>query len=343
MLMKTNYLTALCLGIAAAPCLGAGESYANFIRQVQLPSGVVWDATVAATGERNSPLAVDEGGARFELWTVLTATQKSYLLDSTFVSTYSPAAEIAIVTEDPYPLVPRTRADRPFTVDLKVSGLLGSAATVEAAKSVKFLRHVQAYPTKGTGDTIDRTQASLLTQVSISTNGSQKLTFPITSIPGSNRAKVRGEERFSVFSLADGDIPESQIISRYVEVWPVADGAIQGINQGQKIGMQLPKLTLILNDLYPESQTYAQIYPGVVGTTSEGKFIPSSRIPWSSRAPLDAVREVEGSDYGAFLDKEGKWTIEVVTVTPFGTERLASVTFDVDRTITVNGTVSTIE
>lgn len=341
--MKLFHLTALGLAMAAGPCLGAGESYANFIRQVQLPSGVVWDATVASAGAQNSPLAVDQGGARFELWTVLTASQKSYLLDSTFVSTYSPGAEIVITTEDPFTLVPRTRADRPFTVDLKISGLLDGSATVDAAKSVKFLRHVQAYPTKGTGDTIDRTQASLLSQVSISTNGTQTLSFPITSIPGANRAKVRGEERFSVFALADGDIPESQIISRYVEVWPVADGSIQGITQGQKIGMQLPKLTLTLNDLYPESQTYAQIYPGAVGSASEGKFIQSSRVLWSSRAPLDAVREVEGRDYGSFLEKDGKWTIEVVTVTPFGTERLASVTFEVDRTITVNGTVSTME
>lgn len=341
--MKPIPLSALCLALAVVPCHGAGESYTNFIRQVQLPSGVQWDATVAATGERNSPLAVDQGGARFELWTVLSTAQKSYLLDSTFVSTYAPAAEITIVTEDPYPLVPRTRADRPFSVDLNVTGLLGSTATVDAAKSVKFLRHVQAYATKGTGDTLDRSQASLLSQVSIDSNGAQKLSFPITAIPGANRAKVRGEERFSVFALADGDIPESQIISRYVEVWPVADASIQGITPGQKIGMQLPKITLTLNDLYPESQTYAQIYPGSVGSVTEGAFIQSSRIPWSSTAPLDAVRQMEGSDYGAFLVKDGQWTIEVVTVTPFGTERLAHVTFELDRMITVNGTVSTIE
>ena len=341
--MKPFPLTTLCLALVGGSCHGAGESYTNFIRQVQLPSGVQWDATVAATGERTSALAVDQGGARFELWTVLSASQKSYLLDSTFVSTYSPSAEITILTEDPYPLVPRTRADRPFSVELNVTGLLGNTATVDAAKSVKFLRHAQAYATKGTGDTLDRSQASLLSQVSITSNGAQKLTFPITSIPGANRTKIRGEERFSVFALADGDIPESQIISRYVEVWPVADATIQGITPGQKIGMQLPKLTLTFNDLYPESQTYAQIYPGSVGSVIEGSFIQSSRIPWSSTAPLDAVREVEGSDYAAFLVKDGQWTIELVTVTPFGPERLAYVTFDVDRMITVNGTVSTIE
>jgi hypothetical protein len=71
-------------------------TYTNFVRQVQMSSGVVWDVPVGISGERNSELTVDHGGARFELWTVLSAPLTSYLLDTRYVSTYAPAADVTI-------------------------------------------------------------------------------------------------------------------------------------------------------------------------------------------------------------------------------------------------------
>lgn len=341
--MKWIFLAKTGLFLAALPLAHAGDSYTNFIRQVQLPSGVQWDASVAATGEGNSTLSVDQGGARFELWTVLSSTQKSYLLDTRFVSAYAPSADVKLVSEDPYTLIPRTRADRPFTVELTVSGLLGSTATLDAAKSIKFLRHVQSYGTKGTGSTLDRSLATLVSQTSVTANGTQKLTFLQTSIPSANLAKVRGEERFSAFSLADGLVPESQIASRYIQIWPVADGGISGITADQKVGLQIPKLTLTLNDLYPDSRTYAQAYPGEAKLGTSGAMLSGSLLILNEPVPQDRVLLLDGSDYSSVFTKDGRWTIELITVTPFGTERLAYVSFNLDRTITVNGTVSTIE
>jgi hypothetical protein len=92
-------LIALLLG---APLGAQNVGFTNFIRQVQLPSGVSWDASVPADGEGASTLPVGIGGARFELWTVRSTPVATYLLDTRFVSAYAPTAEISITSEDPY-------------------------------------------------------------------------------------------------------------------------------------------------------------------------------------------------------------------------------------------------
>lgn len=339
--MKSALLLSLALAGALTPGLHAQAAYTNFIRQVQIPSDVQWDASVAATGEQNSPLPIDDGGARFELWTVLSSPLTSYLLDTRYVSTYAPNAEVTITSEDPYEMIPRTRADRPFKVEITINGLLSNADAPEASKSVKLLRHVQSYGENGTGENLDRSQAALLSQALLTKNGKQTLAYSLSSVPGADRTKIRGEERFSVFALADSLSPESQIASRYVQIWPVADGSIAGITPGQKIRMQVPKLTLTLNDLYPQSTTYAQVYRGAEKLGTRGIVVPGSSLTLNESASMDRVLLVE--DYDPVFDGDGLWTMELLTETPFGIDRLAHVTFEIDRTIQVNGTLTTIE
>jgi hypothetical protein len=48
-------------------------------------------------------------------------------------------------------------------------------------------------------------------------------------------------------------------------------------------------------------------------------------------------------NYHEVFDEDGRWTMELVTVTPFGIDRLAYVSFDLDRTIKMNGVFTTIE
>lgn len=340
--MKTLLQSLIAATLLGGSWSSAQTTYTNFIRQVQFPSAVQKDVSVASAGQQPSDLAIDPGGARFELWTVANTTPlKSYLLETRYVGTYIPLSTVTIRSEDTTGAIMRTRADRPFYVDVTVTGLLSGATDPEPSKSVKFLRHVQSYGTNGTGITIDRTQAILLTQTTITTNGTQNLTFALTSIPGANRAKVRGEERFSVFSLEDYQAPESQLASQFIQVWPVADGAIAGITQNQLVQFSLPAVTLTLNDLYPNSTTYAQVYKGnaVLGTT--GKIVPGSSLVINDSVPQSRVLSLV--NYDSVFDSDGRWTIELLTKTPFGTDRLAFVSFDLDRTINVNGSFTTIE
>jgi len=340
--MKTTIQCLIAAGmISTIPAHSQTVSYMNYIRQVQFPSGVQWDATVAAAGQQLSELAIDPGGARFELWTVSSSGPTSYLIDSSYVGTYIPVATLTVRTEDTASSVPRTRADRPFYIDLQVSGLLAGPEDPEPSKSVKFLRHVQSYGPGGDGIGIDRTQATLLTQSSIATNGTQALTFEINSVPGANRSKVRGEERFSLFSLADYQAPESQLAAQTVQIWPVADGSISGIANNQLVRYLLPQLTFTLNDLYPNSTTYAQAYKGSAQLGKMGKIIAGSGLVVNDSLPISRTLVVDG--YDEVFDEDGIWTIELLTSTPFGIDRLAHVTFELDRTIKINGSVTTIE
>ena len=343
---------------AAIPCLllaaafvtrahgQAADFFTNFVRQVQFPSNVVYDLPVAPTsgvdGEL-SPLSIEPGGARFELWTIQNDPLTYYLLDTRYVGTYIPVADVIIRTEDPYIYtgIPRTRADRPFVVDVTTDGLLSDPDAPEAAKSVTLLRHVQSYGSDGNGVGLDRSQATLIHQVSLVNNATHRLSYTVSSIPGADRSKIRGEERFSAFSVADYQAPASQLASMYVQIWPVADGLISGITQNQYIRYKMPQITISLNDLYPDSRTYAQVYKGdpVLGTT--GTVVPGSALIVYEAEPQDRVLTVK--DWDEALNEDGRWTMELLTVTPFGTDRLYHVTFEVDRTIDVNASFTTIE
>ncbi len=340
--MKTIvYLASVILSASFLAQAQTVATYTNFIRQKQTPSTVVWDMPVAAAGEQLSALAINPGGAHFELWTVNTVSTQDYLLDTRYVGAYVPVADIAIRSEDPYDVIPRTRADRPFFVDVVVNGLLSGATDPEPSKKIKFLRHVQSYGTAGTGFAIDRTQAALMSQTYIEANGTSTLTFAINAIPGADRAKIRGEERFSAFSLADYQAPESQLGSKFIQIWPVADGAIAGIVDNQEIRFRMPPLSITLNDLYPNSHTYAQVYKGAPQLGRVGAIIPGSSLIINDTVPQSRVLTV--TEYDKVLGDDGQWTMELVTSTPFGLDRLAYVTFSLDRTLQMNGTVTTVD
>jgi hypothetical protein len=337
----TGFLLASALSVCSWAQAQTSLDYTNFIRQTQQPDDTVWDMPVAAAGQQLSALAINPGGAKFDLWTINTITAAEYLLETRYVGAYVPVADVVVRSEDPYDVIPRTRADRPFYVDLVVNGLLSGVDDPEPSKKIKFLRHVQSYGVAGTGYNIDRTQAALLSQTYVDVNGTSTMTFEINSVPGGDRAKVRGEERFSAFSLEDYQAPESQLGSRFIQIWPVADGAISGISNNQAIRFKMPDITIALNDLYPDSHTYAQVYKGAPQLGRVGAIVPGSSLLIKDAVPQDRVLTL--SAYDQVFDDDGQWTMELVTATPFGLDRLTYLTFTLNRTLQMNGTVTTVD
>ena len=126
-----------------------------------------------------------------------------------------------------------------------------------------------------------------------------------------------------------------------VQIWPVADGSITGIAGGEVIRFDAPQLTITLHDLYPDSTTYAQVYEGAPRLGADGKVVTGSALVLYGANPVDRTLTI--SDWDSVLGDDGPWTVEVLTKTPFGIDRLDYVSFTLDRTMEVNGTFTTIE
>jgi len=327
-----------------------GTEFTNYFVQIGMPSdgypGTQEIVYVSDEGEQMSPLEINPGGARFELWTVMNNPLTQFLLDHKYVSADTPIAEVVIVSEDPYTVIPRTRADRPFDVWVKTDGIHNHEDAAASLRAVRLMRHVQSYGIDGTGDHIDRNQASLLQEVFLDDSQTYHFSFPVTAIPGEDRTKVRGEERFSVFSIADTQSPSSQLASMYVQVWPVANGSISGITNGETLRFNTPQVTFTYEDLYPSSISFAYIYPGPAtpgdSLNLDAKVILGSGPgPRYQGTPFDDTQVLNNWDI--HIDQDGEWTIELRTQTPFGIDRLAYVTFNINRSIEVQGSVTTSE
>ncbi|WP_367873909.1 hypothetical protein [Luteolibacter sp. Populi] len=329
----------------------AQATFSNQIRQVQLPSGVDWRVNnVAASASALSPLAIDPGGARFELWTTKNVNPPiDYLLAEQYVGTYVPQATVAIFTGDSYNIIPRTRCNEPFTVRLSVAQLLSDAGAPDASKAIDFEHYVQSYGATGTGVNLNRAQATQIESLAIEHNSPEgnpfTFVYPIIQIAGSNRAKVRGEERFTAMSLEDYQVMPQVLASQFVQIWPVADGAISGITNGQLIRFALPNVTLTANDVYPDSHTYAQVYKGAPTLGRTGFIVPGSSRLIKDTIPHNLTLSLSNyeSAFNEVEDSDGQWTMELLTSTPFGVDRLAYVTFNLNRTIQMNASVTTQE
>lgn len=317
---------------AGLPAGADPENYYFLIQQEQLP-GPAWQVLVSQEGESLSPFALGEAGSKFELWVVRKSPLAAYVLDTAVVSPYLPSASVTIRSEDPYPVLPRTRADRPFHVDVAVQGIVNTAEAPNSLKGVTLVRHGQSYGPGGTGAGLNREQATLLSETPITADGEQTLTFSISGIPGAGSQDARGEERFSLVSQAGFELPDPLLISsKTIQVWPVAGGTISGIAPGQTLGPALPEITIQLNDLYPSSTTYAQVYPGSPQSGVTGTILPGSTITVDDSVPAD--RTLVLGNYAAIFDSDGLWTLEVLTQTPFGTDRITHVTFSVQDLVT---------
>ena len=317
----------------------AGEGYMNFVRQIQQGTGVVYSVNVTPEGNAASQGLLENGGALFQLWTIESATAKDYLLDQKLVGAYMPAATISIQTLDPYPGRPRTQVNKPFTVKINVSNLITSGTNIpDAAKRVLLERHLANYTaTKGSFTLAQATSGTPKSSASIITNGTTTLGFPVTGLTAApDPTKASGEEWFVVHALADGAITQTQIASANVQVWPAASGEITGIAKHAIIRGKAPQLSLPLKDLYPSSDTYIKVYPGSAPRSGvTGIVIRQSEKVHDGDTSLSLTLPIVDYDYA--FPADGEYVMDLLTETPFGTERLDWIPVTVNREIQVRG------
>lgn len=334
-----------------------------WVRQTVLESGLVYDIPLDGTQSINNftaALPISEEGSMFQLFARGTAWDNNiYLLDTKLLRAYSPQITVDLQSEDPYVrgnsastnYVRRTRADRPFSVNIKVSGLV-PGSTDDAERQVYFACSGCSYSLdsfSGLG------QTPFLIHESNLQNGNITLNALYHELPSASPSLGCGEQTYTIIRYASDGVPATVLAEPKLEVWPVATAAIENVSANQLFIDRIPSLIIRLNHLYPDSRTYAQIYNGeaVLGTT--GTIINGTERRYGRHYNPDQLEEptnvpqnlsISIDDLSNYAYRDGTYTLEIITETPFfgrTPERLFSVTFNVDRIISSRGQISTAE
>jgi hypothetical protein len=326
-------ITWLVIAVVPAAC-AATNSYVNFVRQKQMESLVVWDMPVQPTGAAQSALTLENGGALFQLWTINQTQSIDHLLDQKLVGAYLPKATVKVTTLDPYSRVPRTRVDQPFKVEINITDLLTGVELPRSATSVLLERHLGSYAAGS--NSLDAAAVLANTPYSsayLSANGKTVMQFSASSLTATDPTKASGEEHFAIHALADANVAQTQIASGFVQVWPIASGQIKGITPGQQLRFQAPPIELLLNDLYPRSDTYLLLYVGTQINGNSGVIVKSFPMDReTSESHVISVTELDSK-----LGNDGVYSLALVSDTVYGRELLCSpVSFNVKRTMEVN-------
>ncbi|MDB6116936.1 MAG: hypothetical protein JWO08_717 [Verrucomicrobiaceae bacterium] len=345
-------------GLAGLPTLWAQEAW---VRQTDLATGQIYDTPVIGTGGAyTAPVRVNETGSLYQLFARGTAWDTNiYLLDTKIIGAYNPLATLSITSEDSYvrgdlaagTYVRRTRADRPFSIDLHVSGLVnGSASTAE--RSVYFAVHGRNYDPL-TYSALD--QPRYLQHECNVENGDVHLGPAYHELTSPTMSTGCGEQCYTIVRYAGYQVPDTILVEPTIEIWPVPTAAVTTVTSAKVFIDRIPTVVLTLKHLYPDSRTYAQIYAGraalgTVGTVIEGterrygRHYNPDQVDEPTNVPQDVAISME--DLSTYAAADGAYTLEVITETPFfnrAPERLLSVTFEVDRVISSRGQLSTAE
>jgi hypothetical protein len=377
--MKSIYLVpfvlTLPLPFVAAQTDITPPGYTNFIKQIQLPSGVVVSANpanIASSGVGFVGAALTtKSGSRFELHTVRASPFTSTLLATTTVDVFKPFAGLTITTGDPYNSHAtatgprRTRADMPFTVTTTVSGL---EADLTRPACFRFINRYRG-ATSGSGNASSTTvpTGTLIPERVFSTNETFVDSYR-TSLTGAGGVRfAMGTETFATWSLADNTLVGQEVLAKVldtktVEIWPVSTGRVVpwdfsgvveqnfGPNQIPKntsaiMRTKIPRISFDGFNLYPLADTYLEYYAGPYVPNQPGVRISGPSVN-SSDASIDTPNFSTPLDFNSRLSRDGMWTVVLVTFTNgsfLDRRELAIQEIPVDRSITVNTNLTTSE
>lgn len=334
----------VCLGLlmTGLPALLPAQ---NLIRQTILSSGVRYDyLTSSDTGSLYAWIPKGPGDtyekASFELFAKGSAWDNNvYFLDKKVLGFYLPKATVRVVSQDPAIPV-RTRADKPYQLQITTSGMTTDADAPLSAQKVLFTHTGINFTGKYVqGDNVEYLMNSFYTG-----NVSPSYTPVYTRLVPMAPTKAMGIERFTVSSLSDSGTSTTSILaSQQLIVWPVTEATVTGVIEGETIKDFLPNLRIELKDLYPKSTTYVQMYRGAPALGTLGDVILSTLRVHDTVVPQNEI--ITLTNWDNFLVDDGVYTLEVITETPFdggAPERLAYVSFNVKRNIMVRGQATTL-
>lgn len=355
--MKLKTLFCLCCFSTAL----FGQTPEAWVRQTDLTTGQIYDTPITGSGGAyTAPMQVSKSGSLFELFARGTAWDSNiYLLDTKVIGTYNPQVSVSITSEDDYvrgdpagsSFVKRTRADRSFSVNIQVQGLVPDSTTPSEHDVYLGVQGKNYDPE--TYSSLN--QAQYLIDESNLENGSYTFGPIYHQLTSPTLSSGNGEQTFTIVRYASYQVPDTIIAQPKIEIWPVASASVSNITPGQVFIDRIPSLVVTLSHLYPDSRTYVQVYKGnqVLGTSGKlvngtelrfGGYYNPDQAQSSTNVPQSLTVSVD--DLSNYASEDGTYTLEVVTHTPFfgrTAERLFHVTFEVDRVITSRGQISTTE
>lgn len=369
--MKSHTMrTALIATSLGITCLPFAQAAKDFIVQTDLKSGVTQHIYVDgpdSVGEKNgrvpAAMEVGESGARFQMYGVgLEPDNKLYLLAETVVGAFMPQVQITTWSEDQYQAVTRTRADEIFNSKMLFANLSTDPTAPDSSRRVYVERLVAEYPEDDARLPIDgSTNMRVVEAYYVKDNGELSAQLE-TSLQSEFAYKQKGEELIRVYALPDQNLGWTVIDEKKIQVWPIADGEIQGVLTGSTTPITLdgatlnevPAIRMQVSDLYPTSQTYLQIYKGAKSDTAAGiQELPGKitandyePVAFNTTVPQSATQVISAEQWSEYAKDDGVYTVEIVTRTPFNggkPERLAYATFELKRSIKLTGDIYSAE
>lgn len=308
-------------------------------------------------------------GAHFELWGIgLGDDTNHYLLDEQITAAHIPSATITVSSQDPYSVVTRTRADKPFMAQYTISDILSDADAPLSSKYLYFERLVGEFPEGEERPAIDDPNGEEALRVVesyfINGNGTSGLTEVETSldmrVDEDGEALLdtqKGEERIRIYALPNENREDWFVLEeKKVYVWPIAEAQIYVSTTGESTDKRIlpevdeenepevlhtaPTIFVDAQNLYPSSSSFLRIYKGEkVDTVAEAEQISSTMhageyelAAYDTVTPQEMSSIVDSSVLEDILEYQTTYTIELVTTTPFATnETVAWTTFQTPK------------
>lgn len=340
--MKLVYYSLLILGIVPTLCPAQAESeYSNWIRQTQVEQTadgsyveVTQDNYVAKEGQDASHWGIPESGAIFQLWTMLSGGE-SWHLDSATIGAYLPVAQITVTAADSYAGQPRTRADKPFSVDTIIKGIINDTSLPLKATQVRYVHET---------DTLDGSDTSIMTDSILTSNGEISESFAVTNIRTANPLQTHGQEVFRVESFSEN--PDELVIEEVkLSIMPVPSGEITSLTDGTQLTAFPSEISYMLDNAYPGAEIYLEITTDLGGANEE----TNSRVQDThfnvpdKNSPVDyANKTVKSTSSFGVVDATTVRT-RLIHKSVFGIEILSESTNPVKGTLTVNSMLTTME
>lgn len=354
--MNYKFLRVIVLGLCSVSMLPAqrGNGNGNSSRgnssgrdgwtvtlvQKHLESAGVYQGAVSMEGSRVSFAPIPEGGSEFTLWAYRRGPNglEEHLVDTEVVGAYLPDGNLWITTPDPFTGgIPRTRIDQGFTLNFEVEGLLEGADAPEAARKV-MLDHKIA---SAQGDPKDSNLGPKqdFNQSFIDRNGVGSIPFIASNLPGTDPYNDAGVESFNLYALPDGQIAALELSEAQVQIWPMSTADFSGVDASSTFTIA-PEVSVDLVNLYPESETWVQFYRGPEAIGTNGTRLTENVAIVNDIIPRNMTMRFTQLD--SILTDNGEWTLEVLTRTPFGIERLNFLTLNIDRDLKLRGSFQTL-